>query len=81
VSDFASGQLVRGRKQHRCMLCGLRIRQRARHWSCSGIWDGQLLLARYHEVCMEATRDWDATDWESFSDEAEFRVYSLGMRR
>lgn len=80
MSDFVTTRAVRGRKQHCCELCGLRIRRGAKHVVASGVWDGRPVRCRYHAVCLSKTAGWDAMDWESSAGQyAEFRKYDLGL--
>lgn len=69
----------RARRPYRCCLCGLRIRQGARHIARRGFWEGdEPTTYRYHASCQAATVDWDEADFETH-DEAEFRCYVLGL--
>ena len=70
---------VRGRKEHRCILCGLRIRKGALHIKRTGISEGGFVTARMHAVCESLTRDWDEHEWEIGYSPEEFRCYSLGI--
>lgn len=70
---------VCGRKQHRCDLCGLRIRKGAKHLSITASLDGTILTVHRHACCDRATWMWDDMDWETSCDEATFRRYELGL--
>lgn len=68
----------KARKEHRCYLCGLRIRKGARHVRRDGIADGEFVACRMHAVCESHTKAWDETDWECF-DESDFRFNDLRL--
>lgn len=72
---------VRGRKQYRCWLCGLRIRKGALHRVRFGYDEGPVTM-RMHGVCEAATHDWDEDSWEcaATGTEAEFRT-DLGIKQ
>ena len=67
------------RKEHRCDLCGLRIRRRAKYWMREGVEGREHWRLRMHAVCRHASRDWDDQDWMCH-DEWEFRRVELGLR-
>ena len=69
------------RLNHRCDLCGLRIRWGARYWLRKGVEGSEHWLLRMHAVCRDATADWDWIDWEEWEigDEYEFRRNSLEL--
>jgi len=70
---------VKARKEHKCCLCGLRIRKGAMHWQRK-VYDSVPFVMRMHAVCRHASKDWDQLDWESFMDDfVEFRKYDLGL--
>ncbi len=79
MSGHSTRNIVKGRKQHVCVLCGLRIRKGARHHVASGHWDGRAFRERFHEVCLAATSDWDAGDWECRSGTEDDFCISLGL--
>lgn len=80
MSDFINTRSVRGRKQHTCDLCGLRIRRGVRHVVGSGVFDGRPFRVRYHAVCHAKTAGWDECDWEcAAGNEAEFCKYDLKL--
>lgn len=74
-----TSKLVRGRKEHRCDLCGLRIRRGARHVVRTGFDDGKPWRFRAHEICDSKTRDWTTDDWELCFDAVDFRFYDLDL--
>ncbi len=67
---------VRARKQHRCGLCGdpIAVGETHRHWT--GKDGGEFVSSRQHLECLAVTvhDKWDAIDWESGWDEADFRA-------
>lgn len=68
----------KARREYRCCLCGQRIRKRAKHIERTGFDDGPVTM-RMHAVCRDATRGWDAVDWESTDLPAvEFFQYLKG---
>ena len=79
MSGYSTYNIVKGRKQHVCGLCGLRIRKGARHYVTSGHWDGVAFRERWHEVCEDATRGWDQGDWECRSGTEDEFCISLGL--
>jgi hypothetical protein len=68
----------KGRRKYYCYLCGLRIRKGARHVKRVGVYDGEFVVSRMHEVCEAATKGWEEFDWECH-DDWEFRRYTLGL--
>lgn len=72
---------VKARKQHRCTLCGLRIRKGAKYIRRRGVDGPEHITMKMHAVCEDATSWWGVGDWESMGDEADFREFSLGMNR
>ena len=72
---------IRARKEHRCDLCGLRIRRRAKYWLRQGVEGREHWRLRMHAVCRAAADEWDWIDWDEWriGDEYEFRRYSLGL--
>lgn len=80
MNDCFATRTVRGRKEHVCCLCGLRIRRGAKHVVGSGISGGRPFRVRYHEVCLSKTRQWSQDEWESSEfDEAAFRRFELRL--
>ena len=72
-------RVIKARKEHRCSLCGLRIRRGATYVFRQGVEGREHWRMRMHAVCDDATSRWDYVDWESMSDEADFRHYDLGI--
>lgn len=72
---------VKARKQHRCLLCGLRIRKGAMYWQRKCYSDEfPPNVMKMHAVCREASSGWGWDDWETWMDDyAEFRKYDLGL--
>ncbi len=82
MTDFCEYREVRGRKQYRCGLCGLRIRRGAKHVYVASQHDGTFSTERYHAVCSHIANDtWDAMDWDSrsYGDEPNFRRFNLQL--
>ena len=75
-------RIVKARTEHKCSLCGLRIRRGATYVLREGA-DGPFHWRfRMHLVCEAATKDWDWIDWEEWKpgDEADFRRHVLELR-
>lgn len=72
---------VKARREHKCCLCGFRIRKRAKHIVRFGFDEDGPVRMRMHAVCEDATRKWDEMDWETFGDCLDFQEIDLGMRR
>ena len=70
----------RARREYRCCLCGLRIRQNARHVARRGVLDDKPVTTRMHAVCEDAASEWEEEGWECL-DQLAFRQHELGMRR
>ena len=72
---------VRASKEHRCDLCGLRIRKRARYWMREGVEGREHWRLRMHAVCRDASMDWDWIDGEEWKigNEYDFRRNSLDL--
>ncbi len=82
MTGFHRCREVKGTKQYRCGLCGLRIRKGAKHWYFAGSWEGGFFTERRHAVCSRiASEAWDQVDWESrgYGEEPEFRKYDLKL--
>ena len=73
-------KLVRAVKEHKCDLCGLRIRRRATYLLREGVEGREHWRMRMHPVCEAQTHRWDATDWECSTDEIDFRWHELYLR-
>jgi hypothetical protein len=74
--------MVKASKQHKCDLCGLRIRKGATYWLREGA-DGPVhWRMRMHPVCRSASDEWSWIDWEEWrpGDEADFRRHVLELR-
>jgi hypothetical protein len=74
-------RLIQARKQHRCDLCGLRIRKGAQHILRTGVDGREHWRMRMHLVCRDATNEWDEEDWECGWDEYDFRRHELQLRQ
>lgn len=72
---------IRARTDHRCDLCGLRIRRGATYVCREGVDGGDHWRLRMHPVCDDATRDWDEIAWECNLDAVDFRYYELDLNR
>lgn len=72
---------VRGRKEYKCGLCGLRIRKRAKHIVRYGYDEDGHVAFRMHAVCENASRAWHPQDWEEHRDTADFCEFELGIER
>jgi len=72
-------RVIKARKQHKCDLCGLRIRKGATYVYREGVEGKEHWRLRMHPVCDNVTSRWDYVDWESMSDELDFRQYDLGL--
>ncbi len=74
-------KLTRAAKNHRCDLCGRRIRRRATYYLREGAEGREHWRLRMHAVCRHATAGWDIYDWEawSLSDSWHFRHHDLDM--
>lgn len=80
MTDFADIRSVRGRKEHVCDLCRLRIRRGAKHVVSSGMCGGRPFRQRFHAVCLSKTEGWSVMDWEvSAGHDAEFREFDLRL--
>ena len=82
MSDFANFNEVKARKEHKCVLCGLRIRKGAKHIHVTGHYDGEFIKNdRRHAVCnATASSNWDEMDWETCVGCCEeFREYDLKL--
>lgn len=73
-------RLIRGRKQHRCSLCGLRIRRGAQHALRTGVYGREHWRMRMHLVCRDKTHGWYEEDWQCDCRGIDFRYYELGLR-
>ena len=74
-------RIVKARKEHKCDLCGLRIRKGATYVYREGAEGGEHWRLRMHPVCEDATHDWDDINWEIAFDAIDFRCYELDLRR
>jgi hypothetical protein len=72
---------IKARKEHRCDLCGLRIRRGATYVYREGVEGREHWRLRMHPVCDDATADWDYQEWETNIDAADFRYHELYLRR
>ena len=66
---------VVGKKKHQCYLCGKTIDKGVKHRLHVRVIDGTISSTRYHLICDKVTvlDGWDAIDWETIVDHAEFR--------
>ena len=64
---------VRTRKQHRCSMCGRRIRNgaKARYWA--GVYDGDFQSSYAHSVCQYLWETLVYPEYDELLDEGEFR--------
>jgi hypothetical protein len=72
---------IKARKEHRCDLCGLRIRKGATYVYREGVEGRDHWRMRMHPSCEAATHDWDTEERECNTDPANFRYYELYLRR
>ena len=72
-------RIVKARHQHRCGLCGLRIRRGATYVLREGADGPAHWRLKMHPVCKAATRDWDDWDWEGIDCPHDFRRFSLEL--
>jgi hypothetical protein len=70
---------VRTRKQHRCSMCGKRIRKGAlaRYWA--GTYDGDFQSGYAHGVCNHLWQKLVWPDSDELLDEGDFRREILGL--
>ncbi len=75
-------KIVRAARDHKCDLCGLRIRRRATYLLREGVDGSEHWRMRMHPVCEAQTHRWDAVDWECCSDgsQPDFRWHELYLR-
>lgn len=74
-------RIVRARKQHRCDLCGLRIRRGATYVYREGVEDSKHWRMRMHPVCEDATHQWRMDEWETSCNPFDFRWFELYLRK
>lgn len=74
-------KLIRARKQHRCDLCGRRIRKGATYYLREGVEGREHWRLKMHAVCRDATLDWDLDQWEVWTpgNAPEFQRYDLWL--
>ena len=73
-------KLTRARRDHRCDLCGLRIRRRATYYVREGVEGREHRRLRMHAVCRHAAADWGESEWEAWiGDGYAFRWYELDL--
>lgn len=63
-TTFGQDREVKSRKQHRCALCGLRIKKGAKYWTRCGVGDGGFWTLKMHAVCKSKSDKWDWWQWE-----------------
>ena len=73
-------RIIKARKEHRCSLCGLRIRKGATYVFREGVEGKEHWRLRMHFVCDDATSDWDWFEWETRGYPEDFRNYVLDLR-
>lgn len=61
-------RLVTALVRHRCFLCGELIPAGAVYRLRTGIGDDGFAVTRMHQECEAETREWDTSDWETFSE-------------
>lgn len=70
----------RARKEHKCWLCGFRIRKGAKHIHRFGFYDGAPTTMRMHGVCHSVTLGWDQDDWDSAAmGGLNFAIFELDL--
>ena len=57
----------KARKPHQCWLCEGTIPAGSTYVYRAGAEDGQMVAMHMHTACEAETHDWDAMDWETFS--------------
>jgi hypothetical protein len=57
---------IKARKPHECLLCGESILVGEPYRHRTAIEDGFIIM-HIHPECERKTRDWDETEWETFS--------------
>ena len=81
MTTLGPDRTIKSRKEHRCDLCGLRIRRGATYVYREGVDGREHWRLRMHPVCDDVTSDWDPMLWEYLCDPADFRNYELDLRR
>ena len=81
MATLGPDKIVKARKEHRCSLCGLRIRKGATYVYREGVEGRHHWRMKMHPVCEDATHDWDYTEWEIVLDPIDFRYHELYLRR
>ena len=67
MSEVLSNSTPKARKQHQCYLCAKPIEVGSTYVRSSGTYDGNFWTIAMHVACEAQTKDWDETDWETFS--------------
>jgi hypothetical protein len=80
MPTIGTDRTIRARKEHKCDLCGLRIRKGATYVYREGVEGREHWRLRMHPVCDDATADWDPILWECLGDHADFRHYELDLQ-
>lgn len=72
-------RIVKSRKEHKCDLCGRRIRRGATYVYREGVEGREHWRMKMHPVCEHKTEVWGIEDWEIAFDAADFRHYELDL--
>ena len=75
-TETLSYKTVKTRKEHRCSLCGLRIRNGAKAHYWAGVYDGDFQSGYAHGYCQ---RLWVLLDEDELLDQGDFRRDVLGL--
>lgn len=81
MSTLGPDRAIKSRTEHKCDLCGLRIRRGATYVYREGVEGREHWRMRMHFVCEAATDKWSQIDWECGLDPLDFRRYELDLRR
>jgi hypothetical protein len=82
MPTLAPDRLTRANRDHRCDLCGLRIRRGATYYVREGAKGREHWRLRMHAVCRDRVADYDDIDWECWRPrvyEHDFRHDYLGL--
>ena len=63
---YISQKLIKPRKPHPCRVCGTEISISEQCISYTGV-DDVIYTIYFHFECWDFTRDWDESDWETYS--------------
>ena len=83
MSEVLSSSTPKARKRHQCYLCAKPIEAGSTYVRSSGVYDGNFWTMAMHVACEAHTKDWDETDWETFSpgDLSQWANEPLGVKR